>query len=95
MKKSQARVLPGGRTQLHANDGLACPIDSLHPRVSLGGDYAYRVFSMQASLQRDYASGYLCIGKSRKRGLGVRGGVPMEKRDRGVKDPERTTLNFT
>ena len=95
MEKSQARVLPGGRTQHHANACSACPIDSLHPRVPRGGDQACGVLSMQASLQRGDASGYLCMGESRKRGLGVRGGVPMEKHDRGIKDPGWTTSNFT
>ena len=92
MKKSQARVLPGGRTQLNANAGLTCPI---HSRVSRGGDYAYRVLSMQASLQRGDASGYLCMGESRKRGLGVRGSVRMEKHNGGIYDPGWTTSNFT
>ena len=43
---------------------------------------------MQASLQRGDASGYLCIGESRKSGLGVSGSLPMEQRASGMKDPQ-------
>ena len=95
MKKSQARVLPGGRTQLDANAGLACSIDVLLPRVPRGGNQACGVLSMQASLQRGDVPGYLRIGKSRKRGLGVRGSLPMVQHNRGVYDPGWTTSNFT
>ena len=95
MKKSQARVLPGGRTQHHSNVCSAYPIDSLHPRVPRGGNQACGVLSMQASLQRGDVPGYLRIGKSRKRGLGVRGSLPMEKHNGGVNDPGWTTSKFT
>ena len=50
---------------------------------------------MQASLQRGDVPGYLRIGKSRKRGLGVRGSLPMVQHNRGVYDPGWTTSNFT
>ena len=95
MKKSQARVLPGGRTQHHANAGLICSNDSILPRVPRGGDQACGVLSMQASLQRGDMSGYLCIGKSRKSGLGVRSSIPIEQHNRGIYDPGWTTSNIT
>ena len=87
--------MPGGRTQHHANAGLTRSTDSLHSRVPRGGDHAYRVLSMQASLQRGDMSGYLGIGKSRKSGLRVRCSFPRERHNRRIYDPGWTTSNFT
>ena len=92
MKKSQARVLPGGRTQLDANAGLA---HSICPRVSRGGGLCIQSL-VHASLTAAWrCARVLVYGRKPKEGSGGARWHSDGKARQGIKDPGWTTSNLT